>query len=326
MGGFESVARVPRATAKAFGCVQSDTAESTPNLRAEVAVAPLDSLHDGPRERDDGVDFVHELLVKWAVCAPSRRSFRDSGKPCVEVERRRWQEKCAVSACTAHEPLTPMPSQFVDTVAVRRYRRSSSIPSQFVDTVAVRRYRRSSSIPSQFVATVVVRRYRRSSSIPSQFVHTVAVRRYRRSSSIPSQFVDTVAVRRYRRSSSIPSQFGDTVAVRRYRLSSSIPSQFVDTVAVRRYRRSSSIPSQFVDTVAVRRYRRSSSIPSRKPSRQWPVPRRSRHQAESLHAGCVSPLWCLGTPTLAPALETLAPRWRCSWRAHRGSASRRTRA
>ncbi|MGE5787109.1 MAG: hypothetical protein ACM3ZE_21120, partial [Myxococcales bacterium] len=41
----------------------------------ELAVTPFDSFHDGPRERDDGVDFAHELLVKWAVHAPSDAVF-----------------------------------------------------------------------------------------------------------------------------------------------------------------------------------------------------------------------------------------------------------
>src|SRR5512133_687047 len=48
----------------------------------------------------------------------------------------------------------PIPSQYAETVAVRRCRRSTSMPSQYADAVAVRRYRRSTPMPSQYVDTV----------------------------------------------------------------------------------------------------------------------------------------------------------------------------
>jgi hypothetical protein len=67
VGALKSKARVARLRAKPFRGIERNTAERTPCLRREIAVAPRDNVDQGPRLRDDANDLFEKLVAKWCV-------------------------------------------------------------------------------------------------------------------------------------------------------------------------------------------------------------------------------------------------------------------
>jgi hypothetical protein len=61
--GLEAIARIARAAAESLCDIEPDAIESTSKLTAEIPIASLNGHYHWARQRDDGADFVNELVL-----------------------------------------------------------------------------------------------------------------------------------------------------------------------------------------------------------------------------------------------------------------------